>query len=188
MLEIYGNDELQALFGIIVMPASFLAMISSYIVQPFLNDITKYIKEREFNLLRKLNYKLFGSIIIIGILIIIVAYILGIPILEILYNVDLSSQRINLIIILIGAIFYSMVVIVYSNLIAMRKTIFQLVILIVSALISFVINYFLVRNYVIDGAVISYLLMMLIQAILYCIGLFYIIKKVENSEVVYENV
>lgn len=184
MLEIYGNDELQALFGIIVMPASFLAMISSYIVQPFLNDITKYIKEREFDLLRKLNYKLFGSIMIIGILIIIVAYILCIPILEILYNVDLSSQRINLIIILIGAIFYSLVVIVYSNLIAMRKTIFQLIILIISSVISLVINYFLVRNYVIDGAVVSYLLMMLIQAILYCVGLFYIIKKVENSEVV----
>ena len=168
-IEYYSTNEVQAIFGIIIMPASFLALASNYIIQPFLNKITEYIKNDDNLLLIKLIKKLILSIVLIGILAIIVCYFIGIPILQLVYGISLESQRNNLIIILIGSIFYSIVILISSVYVAMRKNNMQLILLIVTSVFAVICSFMLTNRYNLLGASLSYSIIMIFQFIAYII-------------------
>ena len=57
ILEMFGTNEMQAIFGIIIMPATFMALIATYFVQPFLNTIVQLIGEKKRKRIDHLNYK-----------------------------------------------------------------------------------------------------------------------------------
>lgn len=168
----------QGIFGIIIMPASFMAMASLYVIHPFLNNITEKIKNNKYDELYKLVKKLLFIILIIGIISLLVCYFLGVPVLQFIYGIDLSSHRYNLTIIILGSIFYSIIVFLSSVLVAMRYTKEQVIILIIVSIISVLTGYFLITNYSITGGSISYFLVMLIQAIIYISFTF---KKISNK-------
>lgn len=173
----FSTDDIQAVYGIIIMPASFLSMVSTYLIQPFLNKITDYLLDDNMKSIVKLITKLSLAIIVIGILAIIVCYLIGIPILEFVYSTKLVEQKINLIIILVGSIFYSLVVLFSSVFIAMRKTNEQLVLLIITAISAFITSNIFVKASGMDGAAFSYLLVMFIEFFLHFSVLAFVIKK-----------
>ena len=168
-LERFGTEELQAIFGIIVMPASFLSLISVYIVQPFLNKITTNIKEKKYKQLIKLIVKICVAILLFGTFVIGIAYIAGIPVLELVYGIKLNNQILNLLIILVGSILYSFAIIMSAVIIALRSIKEQLIIFIINAIAAYFITDLLVADSLVFGASISYLLIMLLQFILYII-------------------
>lgn len=176
-LERFGTEELQAIFGIIVMPASFLTLISVYIVQPFLNKITSYIKDNNYTKLIKLIIKICSVILFFGVFVVCVSFFIGIPLLELVYGIELENQVFNLIIILIGSIFYSFAIIISAVIIALRHIKEQLIIFIINALTAYFITNFFVSGEMIFGASLSYMLSMLIQFILYIIILKRALKK-----------
>ena len=49
-----ASDAMQGVFSIIILPASFVALVSLYIVQPYLNDISSLIENKKVNKLNKL--------------------------------------------------------------------------------------------------------------------------------------
>ncbi len=177
LLEFNYDSSIQGIYGIIVLPASFIALVANYMVQPFLVKIAENIKENKINNLKKLLLKLSLAIIILGLVCIIGGWLLGIPILELLYDVDLGKQKINFIIILIGSIFYALSVLLYSVLIAMRKSKMQLLSLVIDSILGIIICYWLIGEYELFGASLSYLLIMLIQFLLYYLLIIYYFKK-----------
>lgn len=173
----YSSDEIQAIFGIIIMPASFLAMISQYLVQPFLNKITEKIQNEKKKELIQYIFSLSGFIIFVGICAIIFCFFLGIPILEFVYGISLNNQLQNLIIILIGSIFYSLVIIISSIFIALRKTFSQLFIISCTAILSIFLCNFFTYKYGIYGASISYAILFFLDFIFHFVGLIIILKN-----------
>lgn len=111
---------LQTVFNIIFMPASFLNL--AYIV--FRPLITKMAivwnmgKAREFlKILMKIMVSLFG----IGILLLIGSALLGIPVLSIVYAVDLSNYKMELLIIIVGGCMYTFAAVLDNALVVIRK-------------------------------------------------------------------
>ncbi len=181
-INFFANDEMQAIYGIISMPASFLVLVSNYILQPFLNKMTNFIKEKDIKALKKMVYKLCAGIIAIGILAILICSIIGIPVLEFVYGIDLSGQKINLNIVLIGSIFYSLTILMSAVFIAIRKTVSQLMILIITSIVSLVCSNILVFHYSIIGASISYALIMFVEFLLHYILLNIRLKKLKEED------
>lgn len=171
VIEYFSTNETQAIFSIIIMPASFLSLVSIYLVQPFLGIITRKIEENNIKELKKIIVKLVLAIIVIGILALLACYILGIPVLELIYNLDLSNQKVNLLIIIFGSIFYSLVVLLSAVLVAMRKNGVQLGILLLTAIFSSVVCIICTSMYDIKGAAIAYTLVMTFEFICYLITL-----------------
>lgn len=167
LLEFNYDSSIQGIYGIIVLPASFIALVANYMIQPFLVKIAEYLKKNKIFDLKKLLLKMSLAIIILGLLCIIGGWLLGIPILELLYDVDLNNQKLNFIIILVGSIFYALSVLLYSVLIAMRKSKMQLLSLVIDSILGIVICYFLIGRYELFGASLSYLFIMLIQFLFY---------------------
>ena len=168
-IDEYLTNEMQAIFNPIVMPATIMFVISGFIVTPLLVNISLLFKEKQINdikkILRKMIYIVAGS----GLITILGAYILGIPVLNIIYNLRLNKYKLDLIFIIVGAIFYTISSIIGTVLITMREIVPQLFITILNTLFAFIISYYLVYKYGIHGGSVGYLLTMVFRILTYFI-------------------
>lgn len=178
--DILAND-LQTIFGIIIMPATFMGLLGQYIIQPCLTKISDNIKNKKYYELKKVIWYLISIILIFGIIIIIVAYFLEMPVLQIIYNVELQPYFISMITIIVGSIFYSISTILSAVLIAMRKTVGQAILYFVLAILATFLSYTLVQKYQILGASITYFIIMTIISVLFLIYVIYVMKKYKKE-------
>ena len=164
---------LQTVFNIIFMPASFLNL--AYIV--FRPLITKMAivwnmgKAKEFlKILMKIMVSLFG----IGILLLIGSALLGIPVLSIVYAVDLSNYKMELLIIIVGGCMYTFAAVLDNALVVIRK---QYILILAYALTYIYIKFaaeVMTEHWGIRGASFSYasamVVFLVITAVMFAVG------------------
>lgn len=177
----YSIDSLmknsdQTVFGIIIMPATIIILFSQFIIQPFLVKF-KDLNECSKSEFKKFTFKLVLGVTIIGILTVVIAYFIGIPLLEILYNIDLKAYLNSLIIIIIGAVFYGISVVFSTALTTLRKTFCQFVIYLITSIIAIFLSNYLIKHFGLYGAFYSYLIIMVVLLILYLITFLCKIKE-----------
>lgn len=180
-IDNFLKDNVQTIFGIIVMPATVVSLFAQFIVYPFLNNINKFIKNKEIDNLKKLVFKILLIVGMFGILSAIIAYFFGIPVLSFIYGVELRNYKNCLIIILIGAIFTAFVYILSSVLISIRTLKHQVIIYCVIAVISYFISNLFVKKMAVMGASISYFVSVFLLYILFY-GLYKIVLKKESDK------
>lgn len=163
------SDDLQTIYGIIVMPAMVMSLLSQFVIQPFLTRITNYIEFKEIDNLKKIIVKIIGTMLIIGMIVIIVGAVIGIPVLNIIYNLKLNNYKIEFILILIGALFYGISIIISTILIALRKTFSQVISLGLISLGAIFTSRYLVSEFEIFGASFNYFIIMFIEFLVYII-------------------
>lgn len=181
-IDKYFADDYQTIFGIILMPASLMILVSQFIIQPYLIRIKDYISKKEFNCLNKLILKICIFILLIGALSLVAAYFLGIPILELVYNLNLKDYKTELLIIIMASIIYSISFILNNALIALRKTLAPAICYLIVAVIEFFLVNYLVIKYVLFGASISYFISMLLILIIYILIYFVAIRKDKQND------
>ena len=138
------SNEIQTIFGILIMPATVLVLLGQFLIHPFLIRLKEYWNNDKSAFLG-MTLKLSGSILITGICAVIGAYYLGIPVLSLFYNINLNDYLLELIIIIIGATFYEISVIFSTSLTTMRYTFCQLIIFSIVSLIGYLLsNYFVI--------------------------------------------
>ena len=118
----------------------------------------------------------------IGVLSIICAYILGIPVLNILYGKDLGDYKNLLLLVLVGATFYTLSNVYSQVLVLLHVHKMQTLIYVVMSIVSTLICYFLISSYKLSGSVYSYVIFMFILLILYLVLYFYTLSKKRNEE------
>lgn len=176
-------ESLQAIFGIVLMPATIISLACQYLLQPILNTIANLYalgQKKEFNILifkSSLLVLAFGFACVIG------AYLLGIPVLNILYGVDISDYKLCLILIIVGAIFYSLSTLVSAALTTIRHTFVQFIVYSVTSLFALFVSKLFIIKFSLIGASFAYLLCMFIQFLLYLFIYIYIMRKQEFKEV-----
>ena len=171
------SNESQTMFGIILMPVTLVILCGQFLIHPFLNKLTQLLKEKRYNEFKNIVCKLVVAIFIFGIVIDIIAYLVGIPFLELIYGISLKKYKIDLIIIITGAVFFGMSYIFSNALIATRNTFIQVLIFIITSLFALIISNLLVEKYGIYGASISYMVSMLLLLILFIIAFLFKTKK-----------
>lgn len=171
------TDDYQAVFGIIVMPATMMILLAQFMVHPFLNILTNYIEKKEYKKLNKFLLKITLILFIIGLICIVFCYFIGIHILEFIYGISLIDYNICLTIILVGAIFSALTSVITTILIAMRHTLIQMIVYIVVSILTYITSNMLVNKYGIMGASINYSLIMIINFIIFCIVYLFVSKR-----------
>ncbi len=160
-IDNYLADNYQTIFNIIIMPATVLSLFSQFILYPYLNKISEYIKKNNYIKLNKLVSNICLAVVIFGIIAIILGYLLGIPVLSFIYNVDLGSYRLLLVIILVGAVFMALASIMTNLLVSIRVLKTQTILFTILALLSLIFSNMTVKNYGINGACYFYTLIMM---------------------------
>lgn len=174
------SNEMQNMYGILIMPATFVSLCGSYFINPFLEKINDSLLNKDYNEYYDIVKKIIIYVILIGIVSAIGILLLGPFVLKILYGLDFSSYRFHLLGVVIGATCYTISLIYFNSLTAVRKTFGQFLIYLLSSILGCLISYVLIKKYLILGAIISYILIMLLLVILY-IGYFQIIRRKENE-------
>lgn len=181
------TEDIQTIFGIILLPGTFMGLFAQYIIQPVLTKIADFLEKDDYISIKKLVNKLFFIIIGCSFLILIVAYFLEAPVLGMVYGIDLKEYVIPMMIIILGSIMYSFSIITSYVLIALRKTLYQVIIYSIASIASLVLSYMLVQRIGVLGASINYLISMSIVAISFIVFYFIIISKKIRSKNVKDN-
>lgn len=186
-IDYLSSESVQAIYGIISMPATFVMLLGQFILQPSLVSMAIAYRNKEKMKFNSTVLKM--SIVVLATLIFLIplAYLLGIPVLNLIYGLDLSPYKLSLILIIIGAAFYTISQILLNALITLRCDKEQLVLQIILLFLSLVISFTCVSMFNMLGSIASYFIIMLLQFILYCILYIIILKKkFRNEEVLCE--
>jgi len=176
-IDSLNNESLQTIFGIIIMPATMIMLVSQFILQPVITKLKEnYIKKDKKSFLNIIK-KLCLYVAIIGVICIVICYFLGIPFLNLLYGLKLDEYLIHLIIILFGATLYTLSNIFTNAIIIFRKTKMQFCIYLFVSIISYILSNYLITIFGFNGAVYSYSIMMALLLFFYLIYFLIIIKK-----------
>ena len=169
------------------MPATVVGLFAQFIIHPYLNTIVDLYNGYKIEKIKKLVTRIILAFILIGLVCIAGAYLLGIPVLELIYGLELQEYRWNLAFIILASTL-SVIGTVYSSVLTtIRKTFSQFIIYCVVTVIAIISSYLLTFKFEINGATIAYFVIMASQFMLYIIytniELNKMIKKERNKGV-----
>lgn len=174
-IESYHKD-LQGYFGILIMPISFLSLLGIAIFQPLIVSLSYSVNEANSKGIQKIVKRFLFLFLFLGLVFFLITYILGIPLLNLIFKIKLDAYKIDLLIIILIGIINTMCV-MYMNILTIgRKLKYILFNTIFSLLLLIIISLFFVSRYGIRGAVLAYLLAMISQLIVYYFGYKFFLK------------
>ncbi|HEY0221715.1 MAG TPA: hypothetical protein VGC17_02830 [Lactovum miscens] len=150
----HGN--LQAYFGIIFLPVSFMSIIVNTILAPQMVSLAK-LKKTDINLLRKRINKILLVCFMLGIFTIIIAWLIGVNILTILFSINVLRYKIDFVLILVSGLLLGVSGLIFNILTIFRSLISQVIISGASVFLQTLLAIILVRDQAIIGAGISLL-------------------------------
>ena len=171
------NDELQACYGFIAMPVFVIGLLNNFIFSPMITNMSFLWKEGN----RAKFIKLFEKqiLIVAGITLVceIGAYILGVPVLSLLYNTNLKPYKTELLILLLGGGFLALSGLLVTIMTIIRIQGRQAIGYIIVAVFAYILSPVFVRKYEIMGAATLYLLLMLLLCLIFSILLWFGMKS-----------
>lgn len=168
-IDDFLTENIQAIYGIIIMPATVVGLLGQFIIHPYLNTIVKLYKENQLEEIKKIVLKIVLAIFVLGMICALGAYILGIPVLELIYGINLKDYKINLVVIILASTL-SVIGTIYSSILTtIRRTFIQFVIYCVLTVIAVISSYILTYYFKINGATGAYFIIMSLQYLLYYI-------------------
>ena len=176
VLTYFADNDIQAIFGMLIMPATVISLAGSYLVNPFVGKLTEIKNKKKYAEFRDFGRKLIFAVLEIGILGLIVCGFIGIPVLNFVYQIDLNEYWLLLEVIIVGAIFTAVAMFPSAFLTILRENKVQSIIYAIISAASLALSIILIPFYGITGAVIAY---MVAGALLL---LMYIIKYIRTIE------
>ena len=156
-----------------------MLLVCNFITNPILIKIANLYSEKRIKEITQLFKKIIFIIVAIGIFGLIVCYFIVVPFLNLIYSSNFNIYKVELMIIIVGSIFYAVSMICSSFLTSIRKIKPQLYMNILFSIFAFIISLIFVKLFGIMGGAISYSTIMFIRMMVYLI---YTIKKLENKE------
>lgn len=174
------NDELQACYGFIAMPVFVIGLLNNFIFNPMVYKMSVlWDKDEKKKFLKKFVIQII-IIMVITMICIVSAYLVGIPVLSVLYNTDLSLYKYELLILLLGGGFLALSGLLVTVITIIR---FQSSIMfgyIIVAALAYALSKTVVEQYTIRGAASLYALLMAALCFLFFIFLGYGLKRKEK--------
>ena len=171
------TSELQAYYGFISMPVFVIGLLNNFAFQPILTTMTICYEENDIKKFETFFWRQIIFIIFITVLALLGSYFLGIPILSLLYNCDLSLFRLDLLILMLGGGLLALVGFFTTIITLMRNQKIILIGYIIVGLLALFSSNFIVYKYQLRGASILYLFLILILTLFFSSFLLFRIRK-----------
>lgn len=160
----------QAMFSIVLMPATLINLCAIYLLQPYMNRLGVLYAEKRIMEFRKLMRKIIILILGIGCIAFVCATFLGVPVLNLVYGVDISNYLSSLQIIIVGATLIAIVTVLSTALMTFRNTKAQFYIYIIVSSVIFLCSGLLVNEFGTIGATYAYFISTILQLVFYLIA------------------
>lgn len=173
-IDEYETDIVQAIFGYIIIPATFMNLFGQYIIQPVLTTISSGIKEKDYKKISGVIRKVLLILVCGGAGVSVAAFFLEAPVLSILFGMDFAPYKKEMMIIIIGSVMYALEVVISFILVAFRVTGIQAAVYTAITAVSGVAAFTFVKQNGLTGASVTYAASMAVLAL--ALGLVLIIK------------
>ncbi|WP_041138611.1 lipopolysaccharide biosynthesis protein [Beduini massiliensis] len=176
-IDQFLQPEFQTYFNILFMPSYVISLFSSFAFRPLITPMAKSWTDHYFNKFMGYIKKLvlyavgFTTITLIG------TYFLGIPVLSILYNTDLSAYKNILILLIIGGGVNTLGTCIYYAITIMRKQKILLIGYGISALCAYLITPIIVSRYNLLGGAIIFVILIFIRTTCFLFSFLFYYKK-----------
>ena len=157
-IDWYMDDKSQALFGYIMMPAFAIMVLNNFIYQPIVREFGElYYGGKKGEFISRVVRQCF---VVVGLTFFVMAvcFFLGIPILNLLYNIDLQNLKPEFMLLIVGGGLYALVSFLMVPLTTMRLQKYIAISFAVVAVIGLLVGKFLVSGYGMMGASWLYIL------------------------------
>ena len=155
---------IQTDYNIIFMPASVINLFLIFL-RPFMTQMAYARTQKNDRNFYKMLRKIIGGLLVFSLISIIGAYLLGIPVLELIYSRDLVSYRTELIIIMVAGGMNSLATALDNIVTVIRAQHILVFSYLFAWIVVKIISYNIVKEYSLHGAVIVFLIAMLILLI-----------------------
>lgn len=166
-IDEYMNETVQACFNYIFMPVYVISVLNTFIYQPVLTKLAIYYDGKKYIEFMHLFIRQLVIIAVLAIGIMVCAFWLGIPVLSILYNIDLAEYKIPFMILIFGGSFLAVSGYLGVVVTILRKQNWLLAGYVLTAIIAFVVAKPLVFAGGVVGASILYTGLVFLQATIF---------------------
>ena len=180
-IDRYLTDDVQAYYNFIFMPAFAVQLLANFIFNPILTSYAHVWAEKRFKKFRKLIIRQMIVVLGITILGLGVAATIGIPILSVIFGVDLSSLKTELCIVMIGGGFLGYVTFFTTIITIIRHQNLLLLGYCTAAGAAMVLSKYFVLNYEMVGAAGLYAVLMGLLAFVFLVIMIVKIRKAEKE-------
>lgn len=157
-IDLYLSMEAQAIYGILFMPASIVTLCGSFIFRPILTKLSLLWEEKKYKQVTSMCMHRIFALIGITLFVTFLGYMVGTPVLSILYAMDVSKYKLALAIVLLGGGFTGVTTLLYFMATAVHKQYKMFLCYFLSFIVSILVAFPMVKNLGIIGAAWSYLI------------------------------
>lgn len=172
------SDTLQTYYSIIFMPIFVINLFSEFIFKPILTPMADFW-QKDLKKFKRSIFSMFGVILFLAVMALLFGYFFAIPILSWIYNLDLSSCKEILMLLLIGGSVGASVYFLFNILTLIRKQKIVLFAYGASAFISTLISNFLIERFELYGAATVYFIA---EVLIFIIYLSTLIIEIKNKK------
>lgn len=185
-IDASGDYTMQTYFNILYMPTFVINMLSIFIIKPFLKPFGAYWNEKKYKKFVKIILAIVGVLALATICAEIGAYIVGIPLLNLLYGVDLGEYKIHLLLLIFSGFLYACANVLFNALGTMRAQKLTTIAYALVAIFALFVPEKLVELYGMTGASISCIIIM--NLLFICMAAFFIYVCISNVKKYKENI
>ena len=164
-LDKYHYDQI-GYFGIMAMPITLLTLFISFVLQPNVVNLSELLKKKKIKEFTKIVSKIDFITFTLGILFIVSSYLIGIWVLNTVFGIDINNFRIDLTIMVIGAVANAFVSIYVNLLIILRRFKGQFYTLLVTNILAVILSVYLIDKLAMLGSVLVFMTISFLQAII----------------------
>ena len=176
-----GDDTIQAIYNYLAMPVFVVQMMVTFVFNPRIYYISCLWNEKKIPEYIKETLKQVAFVVVITIICIIGAALLGVPVLSMLFNLDLAPYKADLLIMLIGSGCLGLATLLANLLTVMRYQNAILVGYAITALVALLFSNKAVATYGIRGAVVFYVAILFLQSVIFVAEFIYGVLKNRNK-------
>ncbi len=176
-IDLYLEPVFQTYFNILFMPSFVINLFSSFAFRPILTSLALQFNEKKFSKYTKTISMLVIYSLFLTFIVIMISSFIGIPLLNLVYSVNLNGYKLELLLLLLGGGISAVGTILYYSLTIMRKQGLMLISYIITAAVTYFLTPFLVYNFGFSGASIAYVIIITIRALIYFVILVLCYKK-----------
>ena len=164
-LDKYHYDQI-GYFGIMAMPITLLTLFISFVLQPNVVNLSELLKEKKVKEFTKIVSKIDFITFTLGILFVVSSYLIGVWVLNTVFGIDINNFRIDLTIMVIGAVANAFVSIYVNLLIILRRFKGQFYTLLVTNILAVILSIYLIDRLAMLGSVLVFMIISFLQAII----------------------
>lgn len=153
------NDDIMAIYGFLTMPLFVISLMNTIIFTPQMLGVVNSWEKRDLKAFFKSMWRQILIIALLTVTCVVGAWLLGVPVLSIIFNTDLAPYKTELLILLVGGglLALSEFLVIMTTLIRFQKA--TAIGYIIGGATAFIISTPMVKHYGIRGAANSYVLL-----------------------------